>query len=376
MPRRGDGTFAGGSAGGPSSLPPGASGAAEGGERWRCVDVVRESHGRPVYCVAFNCVDPAHLDLFAAVGSNRATVYRCTPEGGTELVQAYVDTSKEDLFCCAWSVDVETGAPLLLVAGDGGVVTVWDTATATCRRRLVGHGGAVNDVRVHPYRPQLVATASKDESVRMWNLTTGACVLMFCGSGGHRNEVLSVDFHLTPGTNLIVSGSMDQMVKVWSYNEVIDTVDASDAWDKRRAFPTRTVQWPVFSTYRVHDNYVDCVRFVGDMVLSKSVRNRLLLWRPEDDPRRKKDAVRVLHEYHIHAADIWFMRASVDLDGRFIACGNRLGNVFVWDNHHEPFPSVTKLVEPQCTRAVRQTAISADGRRIVACCDDASVWRW
>lgn len=32
----------------------------------------------------------------------------------------------------------------------------------------------------------------QDESVRLWNVQTGVCVLVFAGAGGHRNEVLSV----------------------------------------------------------------------------------------------------------------------------------------------------------------------------------------
>lgn len=32
----------------------------------------------------------------------------------------------------------------------------------------------------------------QDESVRLWNVHTGICILVFAGAGGHRNEVLSV----------------------------------------------------------------------------------------------------------------------------------------------------------------------------------------
>jgi hypothetical protein len=36
---------------------------------------------------------------------------------------------------------------------------------------------------------------------------------------------------------------------------------------------------------QVHWNYTDCVRWMGDLILSKSVHSRVILWRPlEQDP--------------------------------------------------------------------------------------------
>lgn len=45
---------------------------------------------------------------------------------------------------------------------------------------------------MHPSRPQLVLTASKDESVRLWSLAGRCCVAVFKGEGAHAHEVLSL----------------------------------------------------------------------------------------------------------------------------------------------------------------------------------------
>lgn len=37
---------------------------------------------------------------------------------------------------------------------------------------LKGHGKDIHDIAVHPTRPQLVLTGSKDESIRLWNIET------------------------------------------------------------------------------------------------------------------------------------------------------------------------------------------------------------
>lgn len=38
--------------------------------------------------------------------------------------------------------------------------------------QLEGHGSSINDIAVHPDLPNLVVTASRDQSLRMWNLRT------------------------------------------------------------------------------------------------------------------------------------------------------------------------------------------------------------
>ena len=34
------------------------------------------------------------------------------------------------------------------------------------------------------------------------------------------------------------------------------------------------------------------------------------------------------------------------------------------------------LAHKRCVRAVRQTAMTADGRMVIAACDEGTVWRW
>ncbi len=103
--------------------------------------------------------------------------------------------------------------------------------------------------------------------------------------------------------------------------------------------------------------------------------------------------MRMLGECALDDADLWWIRFGLDLDQRVLACGNRTGGVRVYDIHASP-PQL--LAQMQLRRApqtgaavkakaravaadvlpVRQCAPSADGRMLLACAEDGSVWRW
>ena len=134
-----------------------------------------------------------------------------------------------------------------------GVICLWDVESGTCRRsfspgwsnwpsitlspdlktiamggledttRLLsiqdwseseaqGHRSRVTDVVVAPGRT-VVATASKDKDVRLWDIERGECLRRF---SGHKDAVNSVSF--SPDEKLLVSGSADKTVRLWNTN--------------------------------------------------------------------------------------------------------------------------------------------------------------
>ena len=391
--------------------------------RYKLSCVVRQDPAHHVYCCALNTVHPAHADKLATTAGPRAYVYRLTPDGGVKLTQCYVDEDdEEDYFACCWcsSAARETsGRPMLAVAGGyKGVVRVIDCVARVVHVNLRGHGGGVNDVKAHPLRPHLLLTASKDESCRLWNLDSAVCVAVFAGEFGHRNEVLSVDFK--PGVDpydasereepgggssggrndvghdvgqcpddgdvVFVSGAMDNQIKVWSTRGYPGLVRKSDGWGKGglvgNAFPTAHVQTPTFSSHKVHGNYVDCVRWYGDLVLSKSVENAITLFQPRlggAGSSVTSSGFRKVQDFPLRKCDIWFMRFALAPDATHMCCGNTAGEVFVWRmggaGVAHSAASAT-LAHKRCVRAVRQTAMTADGRMVIAACDEGTVWRW
>jgi roadblock/LC7 domain-containing protein len=63
---------------------------------------------------------------------------------------------------------------LVASASDDSTVRVWETATGHCRSVLDGHSHKINAVVFSP-DGQLVASASNDSSVRVWETATGHC---------------------------------------------------------------------------------------------------------------------------------------------------------------------------------------------------------
>lgn len=106
--------------------------------------------------------------------------------------------------------------------------------------------------------------------MRLWNIKSKNLIAIFGGVEGHRDEALSADFDLL-GDNIISSG-MDHTLMMWDLTELKPRIALSDKFNpvtEGRQFPTEIQHYPKFNTRTIHRNYVDCVKYFGDAILSK-----------------------------------------------------------------------------------------------------------
>lgn len=249
--------------------------------------------------------------IFAAAGERDVYVCRIVRDAANakrpfEVLRCFEDGDHEtSLNSLVWTKDPTTHSPLLCVAGSKPThIKIIDVDTSEPVRTLTGHGKAVNDLAVSPLSSNIIASASEDYTIRLWNLdpkhANQPCVAIFSGDG-HKQPILAIDFH--PNGRWLLSGGLDTAVCLWPVPSIAELgrKHLSPEQLEQHQDP-KVVYYPHFQSTEVHHNYVDSLRFYGDLILSKAARdsndknkkNEILLWKiegfdpdeppPEDPP--------------------------------------------------------------------------------------------
>ena len=202
-------------------------------------------------------------------------------------------------------------------------------------KNLIGHSGYVYSVAFSPDGTKIIS-GSMDQTIKIWDANTGQCLKTL---KGHSEYIYSVAF--SPDGRRIVSGSNDKTIKIWDAN---------------------TGQ--CLKTLKGHKNFVLSVAYSpdGTKIVSGSRDNTIKIW--------NANTGQCLKTLKGHSS--WVNSVAYSPDGTRIVSGSVDDNVNIWDANTRKCLKTLKGTSNWANSVV----YSQDGTKIISGSGDSNVNIW
>lgn len=228
-----------------------------------------------------------------------------------------------------WGVAASADGRWIATASHDQSVKLWDAATRKLVRTLEGHRAMVWCVAFSPDSQFLASGSAEERSgcVKVWEVATGREHRQFLG---HERLVFGLAFH--SNGRLLASASLDGSVCLW------------DVADGKSVGLLHQFDRPVYSVAFHPD---------GRWLAASSLDNRVALWDLATMPDSPMAPSRFLEG---HTAGVYSVGFSAD--GKLLASGSEQGLISLWDA--QTFTRLTTLRSD--TAQLRSVSFSRDGR--------------
>ena len=216
---------------------------------------------------------------------------------------------------------------LLAVSGTMGI-WIYDAHTGEERNLLLGHGsGGVSAVAFSPDN-QLLASGSRDKTIRLWDPHTGQHKATFIG---HQDAVYSVAF--SPNGQKLASGGEDETIRLWD-----------------------VITGDLLLTFAGHAGGVSNVMYSsdGEMLASHGWDGTIHLW--------DSNTGEFLRSLTGHTGDIYSIAYSPD--GTILASGAEDGTIRLWETNTGQLKAT--LTVSTDSNDVDSVVFSPDGQMLVS----------
>jgi WD40 repeat protein len=244
-------------------------------------------------------------------------------------------------------------------------------------RTFEGHKGEIKGVAFSP-DGRYGLSGAKDETARLWDLSTGKEIRVF---RGHTKEVWSVAYH--PNGRQVFTASWDTTVRLWDANTGKDLRTFTHPLDVNSVVVTSDGKWMLTGCddkhmrlwdlttnqevrrYAGHDNYVYGVAFSPDgrYVASGSADKTVRVY--------ERATAKLVREITGQTADTYYVAFSPD--SRFVfSCGDSAAHMWEIATGKE----ARKFEAGGTSGYVKGMALSPDGRRLLTGHEDKLVRLW